>query len=143
MLAEALSSWIPEARSMLRADSISVLNHSCRGKPLLGKTHVSAKSFSDLSISNDLKETNEKHVSTAALQDFSFLLCSLMSSHSLWKWKAIRKCTGRRNDLLASVYSMDPILQESHKLNWPIDLLSCYLCVITISSTTRSMLFRL
>lgn len=67
-------SRIPEAHSMLRADSISVLNHSCRRKPLLGKTHVSAKSFSDLSISNDLRETNEKHVSTAALQGVSFLL---------------------------------------------------------------------
>lgn len=57
---------------MFRTDSISVLNHSCRGKPLLGKTHVSAKSSSDLSISNDLRETNEKHVSTAALEEFLF-----------------------------------------------------------------------
>lgn len=66
---------------MLRADSISVLNHSSRGKPLLGKTHVSAKSFSDLSISNDLRETNEKHVSTAALQEISFPLYFLLCPH--------------------------------------------------------------
>lgn len=113
MLAEALSSRIPEARSMLGADSISVLNHSCREKPLLGKTHVSAKSFYDLSISNDLRETNEKHVSTAALQGVSFFLYSLFCPHLAYgNAKQYHRHTGRRNAFSSFIYSVNSMLQE-------------------------------